>query len=167
MRMLKRMRPEELREISKAATALEKTMLEERRKKRVKAEEKKKVAAFVEKNENLVELVGDCHICLEPLLNNIGTTKFGVLSWRCRCTVAQKAHSACVFSKFCHGQGKCDMCHSPMKFEKTTRRGLETTIHFHRDVVQTDEGDVSSSGSSSSSSSSSSTDDGEDAQPGL
>lgn len=43
MTMLKRMRPEELREVSKAATALEKTKLEERRRKKIKAEEKKKV----------------------------------------------------------------------------------------------------------------------------
>lgn len=86
------------------------------------------MAAFVAKTDNLVKLVGDCYICLEPLLNNIGTTKFGVVSWRCRCTVPQKAHSACVFSKICHMEASCDMCHSPMKFEKTRRKGSQATI---------------------------------------
>lgn len=86
------------------------------------------VAAFVAKADNFVKLVGDCYICLEPLLNNIGTTKFGVVSWKCRCTVPQKAHSACVFSKICHGQAACDMCHSPMEFEKTRRKGTQATI---------------------------------------
>ncbi|CAM9413106.1 unnamed protein product [Ectocarpus sp. 8 AP-2014] len=103
MRLLKRMRPDELRKPSKAATALEKTKLEDG----------KKVAAFVAKNDNFVELVGDCYICLEPLLNNNGSTKFGVLNWRCRCRVPPKAHSGCVFSKMCHtgdGKGVCDMC---------------------------------------------------------
>ncbi|CAM9897148.1 unnamed protein product [Ectocarpus fasciculatus] len=126
MRLLKRMRPDELRELSKAATALEKTKLEN----------SKKVAAFVAKNDNFVNLVGDCYFCLEPLLSNIGTTRFGVLSWRCRCTVPPKAHSGCVFSKICHAgdrQGVCDMCGSPMVFEKTRRKGTQATIRFHRD----------------------------------
>ena len=106
------------------------------------------VDAFVAKNEDFAELVGACNICLDPLLNNIGTTEFGVLSWHCcRCTVAQKADSVCVFSKLCHGQGTCDMCHSPMLFEKVRRRGLETTIRFHRDATRSDEGDVSTDSS--------------------
>lgn len=86
------------------------------------------VAAFIAKSDNFVSLVGDCYICMEPLLNNIGTTKFGVVSWRCRCTVPQKAHSACVFSKICHGRALCDMCQSPMEFEKTRRKGTQATI---------------------------------------
>lgn len=45
MTMLKRMRPEELREVSKAATALEKTKVEERKKK-INAN-KKKVGGWV------------------------------------------------------------------------------------------------------------------------
>eukprot|EP00752_Nemacystus_decipiens_P004796 g4364.t1 len=153
MRLLKRMKPNELREISKAATALEKSKLED----------SEKVAAFVAKHDNFVELVGDCYICLEPLLNNIGTTKFGVVSWRCRCTVPQKAHSGCIFSKICHGQSLCDMCHSPMEFEKTRRKGSQATIRFHREALRADPGDASSSCSSSdSSSSSSSSESGED-----
>ncbi|CAM9987945.1 unnamed protein product [Ectocarpus fasciculatus] len=137
IRLMKHMRPAELRKISKAAMALEKRKLED----------SKKVAAFVAKNDNFVDLVGDCYICLEPLLNNIGTTKFGVVSWRCRCTVPQKAHSACVFSKICHvpnSQGTCDMCDSPMMFEKTRRKGTQATIRFHRDEERTDDADPSS-----------------------
>lgn len=96
-------------------------------------ENTQQIAAFAAKYDNFVELVEDCYICLEPLLNNIGTTKFGVVSWKCRCTVPQKAHSRCVFSKICHatnGQGKCDMCNSPMEFEKTTRKGTHAMIRL-------------------------------------
>ncbi|CAM9329485.1 unnamed protein product [Ectocarpus sp. 8 AP-2014] len=137
LRLMKHMKPAELRKISKAAMILEKRKLEDN----------KKVAAFVAKNDNFVELVGDCYICLEPLLNNIGTTKFGVVSWRCRCTIPQKAHSACVFSKICHvanSQGTCDMCDSPMMFEKTRRKGTQATIRFHRDEERADDADPSS-----------------------
>ncbi|CAN0226288.1 unnamed protein product [Scytosiphon promiscuus] len=143
MRLLKRMRPDELREISKAASALEKTKLED----------SQKVAAFVAKTDNFVDLVGDCYICLEPLLNNIGTTKFGVVSWKCRCTVPQKAHSGCVFSKICHGQSTCGMCDSPMEFEKTRRKGTQATIRFHRGEKATDSETSDSSDSDSSDSS--------------
>ncbi|CBJ27752.1 hypothetical protein Esi_0084_0045 [Ectocarpus siliculosus] len=131
LNLLKRMRPDELMAIGEAATALAKRKMDDR----------KKIAAFAEKHDNFVELVEDCYICLEPLLNNIGTTKFGVVSWKCRCTVPQKAHSRCVFSKICHatnGQGKCDMCNSPMEFEKTTRKGTHAMIRFHRDETDKD-----------------------------
>ncbi|CAM9122361.1 unnamed protein product, partial [Ectocarpus sp. 4 AP-2014] len=136
LNLLKRMRPDELMAIGEAATALAKRKMDDR----------KKIAAFAEKHDNFVELVEDCYICLEPLLNNIGTTKFGVVSWRCRCTVPQKAHSRCVFSKICHatnGQGKCDMCKSPMEFEKTTRKGTHAMIRFHRDETAKDAADWS------------------------
>lgn len=103
-----------------------------------------KVDAFLSKTENFVSLVGDCYICMEPLLNNIGTTKFGVLSWKCRCSIPQTAHSACLFSKVCHGQATCDMCHSPMLFEKTRRKGREATLRFHRSMARSDDGDASS-----------------------
>ena len=103
--------------------------------------------AFLAKTENFASLVGDCYICMDPLLNNIGTTKFGVLSWNCRCSIPQKAHSACLFSKICHGQATCDMCHSPMLFEKTRRRGREATLRFHRSATRTDLSDASSSDS--------------------
>lgn len=122
-RLMKRMRVEELRDICKAASALEKAKLEDR----------KKVEAFVAKNEDFVSLVEDCYICLEPLLNNIGTPKFGVISWHCRCTVAQKAHSACIFSKIYRGKAKCDMCSSPMMFENSRRRGSKATLLFYRE----------------------------------
>ncbi|CAM9202764.1 unnamed protein product [Ectocarpus sp. 12 AP-2014] len=136
LNLLKRMRPDELMAIGEAATALAKRKMDDR----------KKIAAFAEKHDNFVELVEDCYICLEPLLNNIGTTKFGVVSWKCRCTVPQKAHSRCVFSKICHatnGQGKCDMCKSPMEFEKTTRKGTHAMIRFHRDETDKDAADWS------------------------
>lgn len=88
------------------------------------------VAAFVVENENFADLVGDCYICLEPLLNNIGTTKFGVVSWKCRCTVPQKAHTGCLFSKIslAVGGARCDMCNSPIKFEKTVGGRSSATI---------------------------------------
>lgn len=73
----------------------------------------------------------ECYVCSEPLLNNIGNSKFGVMSWSCRCTVARKAHSACIFSKLCHGQPDCDMCHTPMSFAKASGNGQEVTIRVH------------------------------------
>lgn len=89
------------------------------------------VDAFVARNENFVDLVGDCYICLDPLLNNIGTTKFGVVSWKCRCTVPRKTHTGCLFSKICRaprGKALCDMCQSPIQFEKTMRGKSTVTI---------------------------------------
>lgn len=127
-RLMKRMRPEELRELCQAASVLEKAKLEDR----------KKVEAFVAENEDFAQLVEDCYICMEPLLNNIGSTKFGVISWHCRCTIAQKAHSACIFSKVSRGQMKCDMCNSQMFFEKSRRKGWKATIVFNREGQSSD-----------------------------
>ncbi|CAM9329411.1 unnamed protein product [Ectocarpus sp. 8 AP-2014] len=64
----------------------------------------------------------------------------------------------------CHtgdGKGVCDMCGSPMVFEKTRRKGTQATLRFHRDEKRADADDSSSdsdteSGEDSSSSSSSS-----------
>lgn len=121
MKKLKTMRPEELAKLSKAASEMEKSKLED----------KQKVAEFVGKTPELADLVDDCYICMEPLLNNIGTSKFGVLSWHCRCTVAQKAHSSCLLAKICRGD-KCDMCSSPMMFESPRGTRNEATIKLFR-----------------------------------
>lgn len=118
MRIMKKMRPEELGKICTAAAEMKKS----------KIEDQKKVAEFVEKTPELANLIENCYICMEPLLNNIGTPKFGVLSWHCRCTVAQTAHSACLFPKICSGESKCDMCSSPMLFESPRGNRNEATI---------------------------------------
>lgn len=114
------MRPEELSKLSKAAAEMEKRKLAD----------KKKLAEFVSKTPELAGLVDDCYICTEPLLNNIGTSEFGVVSWHCRCTVAQKAHSACLFSKICHGDDMCDMCSSPMRFASPRANRSGVMIQF-------------------------------------
>eukprot|EP00752_Nemacystus_decipiens_P012357 g10954.t1 len=85
------------------------------------------VIKFIAESRSFAE----CYICSEPLLNNIRNSTFGVVSWSCRCVVARKAHSACIFSKICHGQPNCDMCHTPMSFAKTSGDGQEVTIRVH------------------------------------
>ncbi|CAM9910551.1 unnamed protein product [Ectocarpus sp. 6 AP-2014] len=47
----------------------------------------------------------------------------------------------------CHtgdGKGVCDMCDSPMVFEKTRRKGTQATLRFHRDEKRADADDSSS-----------------------
>eukprot|EP00903_Cladosiphon_okamuranus_P018056 g16617.t1 len=154
MRLLKRMKPNQLRDLSQAAAALEKEKLAKLELEKKKREDKEKVAAFIAKNKSFVDLVGDCYICLEPLLNNIGTTKFGVVSWKCRCTVPQKAHTGCLFSKISrqtNGQATCDMCSSPIKFERTLGGRSTATIRFVEDPVEEVELSDSSNDESSSS----------------
>lgn len=121
-RMLKRLKtlcPEELNKLSKAAAEMEKA----------KIEDKRKVDEFVAKTPDFATLIDDCYICMEPLLNNIGTTKFGVISWQCRCTVAQKAHASCLFSKICRSS-KCDMCNSPILFDSPRANRDAAQVRF-------------------------------------
>ncbi|CAB1120613.1 unnamed protein product [Ectocarpus sp. CCAP 1310/34] len=58
------------------------------------------------------------------------------------------------------GKGACDICGSPMVFEKTMRKGKQATLQFHRDEKRTDADDSSRGSDMESGEDSSSSSDG-------
>ncbi|CAM9998425.1 unnamed protein product, partial [Ectocarpus sp. 13 AM-2016] len=63
----------------------------------------------------------------------------------------------------CHtgdGKGECDVCGSPMVFEKTRRKGKQAALRFNRDEKRADADDSSSNSDTESGEDSSSSDGG-------
>ena len=56
---------------------------------------------------------------------------FGVVSWRCKCKPAQKAHTACLFSYLSQeGRGKgCPYCKGSMTFGGPPLKTVRLHLH--------------------------------------
>ena len=77
--------------------------------------DKKKLQKMVTTIPNLVELMDSCEICMNPLLENIGTASFGVISYTCECSVVRTIHLKCCMSTD-STYPKCAYCRTPITF---------------------------------------------------
>lgn len=48
--------------------------------------------------DDLDQLLEECCVCQERLLQEVGTVSFGIMSYTCKCTALRKMHVNCIVS---------------------------------------------------------------------
>ena len=74
-----------------------------------------------------------CGICLGPLLDNINSPAFGVLSYKCRCSINRIIHSRCMTSLVAASGGKCASCSHTFSVATTQNRRVKALKTFQVD----------------------------------
>lgn len=117
---VKHLMEKDLSEIDELYTIEELDILREKIVATKKAKQKqevheKKIKRMAKSIPRLLDLMSNCAICTTPLLTDIGTTSFGVVSYACKCSIIRKIHFRCCVSTE-NVFPKCAFCRSDMVF---------------------------------------------------
>ena len=89
------------------------------------AADHKKLRRMVHEVPNLVDLMDNCSICMDPFLKDIGKETFGVISYSCCCSIVRTIHMKCCMSS--DGEvPKCAYCRTPIILIVPTLVGRQT-----------------------------------------